>query len=197
MIHCQHCGNRTHVIDSRNVPKRNAIRRRMICLNANCGRRFTTYEEIKMEDEMSTNCIRCVERKRTGTDLLCDDCRKMLTSPDVIVVRRACPIGGQVVPHFNILTREHLDDDVDERPAQLIMETDAIAVFDALTRSLPRGTLDRIAAMFVKRLASDLIINDAAARSTTVESGSDQAATPGDNDEREKTIDKTAIKSEA
>lgn len=26
---------------------------------------------------MSTNCVRCVKNRRTGSDLLCDDCRKL------------------------------------------------------------------------------------------------------------------------
>jgi len=26
---------------------------------------------------MSTNCISCIKNKRTGHDLLCDDCRKI------------------------------------------------------------------------------------------------------------------------
>lgn len=26
---------------------------------------------------MSTNCVRCVKNKRSGFDLLCDDCRKV------------------------------------------------------------------------------------------------------------------------
>ena len=25
---------------------------------------------------MSTNCVSCIKNKRTGTDLLCDDCRE-------------------------------------------------------------------------------------------------------------------------
>ena len=27
---------------------------------------------------MSTNCVRCITNKRTGFDLLCDDCRELL-----------------------------------------------------------------------------------------------------------------------
>lgn len=30
---------------------------------------------------MSTNCIRCVKNKRTGMDLLCDECRASGSSP--------------------------------------------------------------------------------------------------------------------
>lgn len=30
---------------------------------------------------MSTNCVRCVKNRRTGTDLLCDDCRANPPAP--------------------------------------------------------------------------------------------------------------------
>ena len=29
---------------------------------------------------MSTNCVRCIKNKRTGSDLLCDECRKELST---------------------------------------------------------------------------------------------------------------------
>ena len=50
---------------------------------------------------MSVNCIRCVKNKRTGLDLLCDDCRKIeyqnckyfKSKPEYFW----CPIGNEGV----------------------------------------------------------------------------------------------------
>ena len=43
---CCYCGNEENkVTDSRYIDEQNAIRRRRECLN--CGRRFTTYEQIE------------------------------------------------------------------------------------------------------------------------------------------------------
>ena len=47
---CPFCNqDRTHVVDSRSADEQNAIRRRRVC--EDCGRRFTTYEEI-LRDEL-------------------------------------------------------------------------------------------------------------------------------------------------
>lgn len=37
-------------------------------------------EENRKEEDMSTNCVRCIKNERTGTDLLCDECRKELST---------------------------------------------------------------------------------------------------------------------
>ncbi len=37
---------------------------------------------------MSTNCINCISNERTGSDLLCDDCRKP------VVYCHACSRAG-------------------------------------------------------------------------------------------------------
>lgn len=34
---------------------------------------------------MSTNCIKCVARKRTGSDLLCDECRASIQKIDRVL----------------------------------------------------------------------------------------------------------------
>ena len=45
-MQCLKCGfEESKVVDSRNVPETNAIRRRRECLN--CKHRFTTYEKIE------------------------------------------------------------------------------------------------------------------------------------------------------
>lgn len=40
---------------------------------------------------MSTNCVNCCINKRTGTDLLCNNCRIESAGPDLLV---ACVAGG-------------------------------------------------------------------------------------------------------
>ncbi len=48
---CPYCGNEDiRVIDSRSVDDKNAIRRRRVC--DNCGKRFTTYEEVETKSLM-------------------------------------------------------------------------------------------------------------------------------------------------
>jgi len=48
---CPYCGNEDiRVIDSRSVDDKNAIRRRRVC--DNCGKRFTTYEEVETKNLM-------------------------------------------------------------------------------------------------------------------------------------------------
>lgn len=45
-MHCPYCRNeKTKVVDKRDIPELNTIRRRRECLG--CGKRFTTYERIE------------------------------------------------------------------------------------------------------------------------------------------------------
>lgn len=63
---------------------------------------------------MSTNCIRCVVNKRTGPDLLCDECRKPAVSKhprtdDVVAKALATegePLTEDLLNHARILERE-------------------------------------------------------------------------------------------
>lgn len=46
---CIYCGcEESKVLDSRSTDETNSIRRRRECLN--CGRRYTTYETVKLLD---------------------------------------------------------------------------------------------------------------------------------------------------
>ncbi len=44
---------------------------------------------------MSTNCIKCIKAPRTGTDLLCDDCRKKDVSDIVVRFKEPHPHAGE------------------------------------------------------------------------------------------------------
>ena len=47
-MRCQYCGSPDNrVVDSRPADDGNSIRRRRVC--ANCGRRFTTYEKVEVQ----------------------------------------------------------------------------------------------------------------------------------------------------
>lgn len=50
---------------------------------------------------MSTNCINCIRNERTGIDLLCDDCRVLLTFKKEEQLKFQCPVcDGLIIENF-------------------------------------------------------------------------------------------------
>jgi len=49
-MRCTYCGvEQTRAIDTGPIKDRNIVKRRRECLN--CGKRFTTYEEVALKDK--------------------------------------------------------------------------------------------------------------------------------------------------
>lgn len=84
-MHCPICGYReTKVIDSRLVHDGARVRRRRECLHADCGERFTTYEEAEVSlplvikqdgtreqysaDKLRRGLLRAVEKRPVSID---------------------------------------------------------------------------------------------------------------------------------
>lgn len=59
-------------------------------------------------------------------------------------ISKADPVGDQVIPDVVIRIERVLADMTDPVHAETIYNTQAKIIVDALTRSLPQGTLDRV-----------------------------------------------------
>lgn len=53
--------------------------------------------QLNVGGDMSTNCINCLKNKRTGTDLLCDNCRKSESKPDTTIADELRSIAKEIV----------------------------------------------------------------------------------------------------
>ncbi len=80
---------------------------------------------------MSTNCIRCVKNKRTGTDLLCDECR----APSAL----AAPTGS-LTDQFPLTSEEEFGECIDFIKSEIVEAEKAVKFRDDSYKTWRGGT---------------------------------------------------------
>jgi hypothetical protein len=71
---------------------------------------------------MSTNCIRCIKKIRTGSDLLCDECRKIENRKYLLDL-----ISGKInLLCLGITSYPNLEDEINKRIHSMCLELEEL-----------------------------------------------------------------------